>query len=353
MSNIRTGLLACTQEAEWDAYVLHHPDGSLCHLAAWKKVIEKAYEHKGYYLLATEGETLVGLLPLFHIKSRLFGSSLVSMPYLNYGGILAETTEAESRLLEEALRLCSELNVSTLELRQTRPFNYEPPVSEYRFIDRVEKVRMLLELPDSPDALFRSFKSKLRSQIRRPQKEGMEAETGGVELLNDFYRVFSLNMRDLGSPVHSKRLFGEIFAHLQPYVRIGVVRHMGSPVGAGLIFCFRNTVEIPWASTLRDYNRLSPNMLLYWSLLEYACVKGFRFFDFGRSTPEEGTYRFKKQWGAQPYPMHWFSGYRTGTKAPISPAQSRGMKTVSSLWKRLPLFLANLLGPKIRRSISL
>ena len=195
---------------------------------------------------------------------------------------------------------------------------------------------MLLSLPASKEELLKSFKSKLRSQISRPQKEGMTAIIGGAELIDPFYRVFSVNMRDLGSPVHSKRLFREIFQEFPENAKIGLVKYQGEDVAAGLIFCFRNTVEIPWASSLKKYNGLSPNMLLYWSLLEYSCDKGFQYFDFGRSTPEEGTYKFKEQWGAKPSPLYWYDIVLDGNAGGNGRVRNRNLRHSSDIGRSCP-----------------
>ena len=138
----------------------------------------------------------------------------------------------------------------------------------------------------------------------------MKFKLGSQELLKDFYKVFSENMRDLGSPVHSQEFFSLIFKYLGVNTKIGIVYHYDIPVAGGIIIIFRDTIEIPWASSLREYNRLSPNMLLYWSFLEFAGNKGFKFFDFGRSTINSGTFRFKKQWGARSENLVWYKFYQ-------------------------------------------
>jgi FemAB-related protein (PEP-CTERM system-associated) len=212
---------------------------------------------------------------------------------------------------------------------------------------------MLLELPRSKEELLKSFKAKLRSQISRPQKEGMTTIIGKAELIDSFYKVFSINMRDLGSPVHSKKLLKEICDILNYNVRIGIVNYENTPVAAGLIFCFRDTVEIPWASSLKQYNKLSPNMLLYWSLMEYACDNGFTYFDFGRSTPEEGTYKFKEQWGAKPWPLYWQNIVFNGHPVSQNDLKKSDFGRASHYWKKLPVPISNMIGPLIRKHISL
>jgi len=368
----------------WDAYVMRHPDSTHCHLSGWKEVIEKTYGHKACYLIAerscgtnnssnsiNSSNAVVGLLPLIHIKSLIFGNQLVSMPFLNYGGILADNEETEIALLSEAVKLGQKLKASTIELRHLKPLtisvpptssdssnpmnpsNSSNPSNPINCVTKTHKVRMLLQLPESSDELFKSYNAKLRSQIRRPQKEGMDAIVGGAELLDDFYKVFTVNMRDLGSPVHSKNLFREILNHFDQNVKIGIVNYKGQSVAAGMIIRFKNIIEIPWASTLKKYNQFSPNMLLYWSFLEYACKNGHQYFDFGRSTPGEGTHRFKEQWGAKPFPMYWHNIVLNGRPAGNNGSEKSRYETAIRYWKRLPLPISNMIGPYIRKHISL
>jgi serine/alanine adding enzyme len=361
-------LYTSSDKQAWDSYVLKHTDSTHCHLSGWKGVIENTYGHKSYYLIAQNESRIMGILPLVHIKSIIFGSQLVSTPFLNYGGVLADGEEAGKLLLSEAIKLDQKLKVKKIELRHTNPLawlkelypdnsmnpiNSVNPSDPINFSLRTHKVRMLLELPASSDELFKSYNSKLRSQIRRSQKAGMAAVIGGVELLYDFYRVFSINMRDLGSPVHSKKFFSLIFDYFGECVKIGVVYYQGKPVAAGFIFCFRNIVEIPWASSLRKYNAFSPNMLLYWSLLEYSANHGFHYFDFGRSTPGEGTFKFKQQWGAKPFTLYWYSRDHLGNENGYIEKTSSTVSHGVAVWQQLPVFVANLLGPILRGSISL
>lgn len=348
-------LYTSSDKSAWDSYVVRHPISTHCHLSSWKEVIEDAYGHKSYYFLAEIRSTIIGVLPLVHIKSLIFGNQLVSMPFLNYGGILADSPEIAGMLLQEGMKACSRLKASCIELRNLNSTEDIASLGIWNYceIRKRNKVGMILDLPDSSEKLFKSFKAKLRSQISRPQKEGMTCVIGREELLNDFYRVFAINMRDLGSPVHSKRLFQKLFHHLGDNSKLGVVKYRGFPVAAGLIVSFRDTVEILWASSLRAYNRLGPNMLLYWNFLEYACNQGFRRFDFGRSTPGGGTYKFKEQWGAEPWPLHWnvYSQFEEGKET--SEDNNAWMVRATQVWQRLPVFVTNLVGPRIRASISL
>lgn len=354
-----------TDPDAWDAYVISHPKASLYHLWGWLGIIKKTYGHTVYSLVATEHDgkgRISGVLPLVHINHLLFGKRLVSIPFFDMGGVLAETPEAEKTLIDYALRLARQIGVSGLELRQTSLCRTVPeegviscrgnelPTFCYT---RTHKVRMLLDLPGSAETLLKSFKSKLRSQIKRPIKEGLRIKSGGAELVDEFYEVFLVNMRDLGSPVHSKRMFRNVLREFPDRSRIFVVHKDGLPLAAAVTVMFDSVLENPWASALRRYNHLSPNMLLYWGMLEYAADNGFSKFDFGRSTPGEGTYKFKEQWGAKPQTLNWlylsFERTSTGNTVP----EDAKFKLASEIWKRLPVPLTRALGPRIRKYISL
>ena len=362
---MKVRMLGKGEEKVWDAHVLKHSKSTLCHLAGWRRVFEHAYGHKSYYLIAENEECnnetkIAGILPLIHIKSLLFGNSLVSMPFLNYGGLLADDAHAEKLLIEEAAKLGRQLKVKNIELRHIHPISWingkeaESAHEKDVFALMTHKVRMVLDLPDSSTRLFESFKSKLRSQIRKPQKEGLVSFIGGEELLDEYYHVFSINMRDLGSPVHSKKLFESILDEFGGQVRLGVVRYNEKPVAAGLIFSFLDVVEIIWASSLKSFNHLNPNMLLYWSFLEYVTDAKYKQFDFGRSTPGEGTYKFKEQWGAKPSTLYWYeNGLRSENGRPIEKTAYRFRQKGEELWQMMPLFLANAAGPMIRKNIPL
>lgn len=366
----------------WDEYVYNHPRATLCHLAGWKNVINKTYGHKTYYLMAIrepEGSQLtahnphlsvknyelptisyepkvIGILPLVHLKHFIFGNSLISIPFFDLGGILADDEETEKALLSEVIKLGQELKAENIELRHIEPLSWLAQSSSsslMSYATKSHKVRMLLDLPESSEVLMKSFKAKLRSQIKKPLKEGLKSKVGGVELLNDFYKIFSINMRDLGSPVHSKQLMRIVFEEFPEKSKIIIVYKDDQLIACSLIMGFKDTMGNPWASALRQYSRLSPNMLLYWTMLEYACDNGFRYFDFGRSSPDEGTYKFKEQWGAIPTPLHWH--YISLDSQPIGEATSDKSKfeKVIYYWQKLPVPITKIIGPMIRKHIGL
>jgi serine/alanine adding enzyme len=361
----------------WDGYVRQHPDASLFHLFGWRDVIHATYGHKTHYLILTsrdeggrvgaEGvkstvQKILGVLPVVHLKHALFGNCLVSMPFLDGGGILADSREAEESLLSEVVALGRKIGASSIELRHERPLASgndlrvscgEASPDTLQATTRTDKVRMLLNLPGSSDLLMKSFKSKLRSQISKPLKEGLTSVTGGVELLDEFYRVFLVNMRDLGSPVHSMRLMRNVLDEFSKCSRIVVVYKGKQPVAAAFVVGFNQVLRNPWASALRAYAALSPNMLLYLRMLEYACDNAYHTFDFGRSTAGEGTYKFKEQWGASPAPLYWHYFSLDG-KVPNPEGLGKGkFEKAIRYWQRLPLFVTRIIGPSIRKHISL
>ena len=215
------------------------------------------------------------------------------------------------------------------------------------------RYRLLLDLPESSDLLMKSFKSKLRSQIMKPIKSGLTSRTGGEELLKDFYKVFLVNMRDLGSPVHSPDLMRNVLGQFPNCSRIICVYKDNAPVAAALVVGFNGTLRNPWASSLREHARLSPNMLLYLRMLEYACDHGYRRFDFGRSTKGEGTFRFKEQWGARPEPLGWREVTLGGISARPDDGGQGKFEMAMRCWKKLPVGVTKFIGPRIRKHISL
>jgi FemAB-related protein (PEP-CTERM system-associated) len=278
----------------------------------------------------------------------LFGNRLVSLPFCDYGGILAENKEVAGSLIFASVEMAKKLSNAILEMRSLRALD-----SRY-LVTSTPRVRMAMELNGNWEVLWKSFNPKLRSQIRKPEKEGLVPKFAHLELLEDFYKVFSYNMRDLGSPVHSKAFIKAVLEQYGESSMLQVVYRGQTPVGAGLIICFKDTVYIPWASTLRKFNHLSPNMMLYWNFLKYAADCGFRRFDFGRSTPGEGTYKFKEQWGAKPTPLYWQYWRKDSSHQSFDGVNDIDKyRSLVSLWKRLPVPLANLIGPSIRKHISL
>lgn len=333
--------MAGPESMEWDRYVLASPQATGYHLLGWRSVIEQSFGHRTYYLLAKDAQGQArGILPLVMLSSRLFGRFLVSVPFVNYGGVIGDDSDTVTCLIKEAIERAHRLGARHIELRHQQTSDVQLPSSH-------RKVSMRLELPKEFELLWKEFPSKLRSQIRRAQKENMTVRVGGAECLDEFYGVFARCMRDLGTPVYSKQFFQSICQHFPKESRICLVSSNGMPLAAGFLYAFRSVLEIPWAASDKRFTRLAPNMLLYSSVLEHACQEGFQVFDFGRSTPDSGTYRFKEQWGAQPHQLHWYYWTAGGEEIPQLNPQNPKYELAIKIWRQLPLPLANWLGPQI------
>ena len=332
-------------DALWDGFVNEAPGAALYHLSGWRHVVEETFGHPTYYLSAArDGGRIVGVLPLVHLSSRVFGRMLVSLPYFNYAGPCAPEPEVRAALVDEAIRIAQGTKADFLELRDEKNWNPDAPT-------RTTKVAMRLGLPASADELWRGIGSKLRNQVQRPRKDGMTDAVGREDQLDAFFDVFSQNMRALGTPVYPKSFFASILKSFPQATRIVTVYSGRRPVAAGFLAGFRDRLEIPWASSLRAFNRQSPNMLLYWSCLEYACDSGYRVFDFGRSTFGESTYRFKEQWGAKPQQLYWHYWLRHGGDIPqVNPSNPKYRAAIYA-WQHLPLPITRWLGPRIVKYI--
>jgi len=328
----------------WDTYVHESPGASLYHLLGWKRIIERTFGHTTYYLYAVQNNHLAGILPLVCMKSILFGKFLISLPFFNYGGIVTDSEKTRKCLLAKAIDIAYSERAEYIELKHMEDY-------DIGLLTKTSKVIMLLDLPPTADDLWKSFPSKLRSQIRRPEKEGFTVKFGQLDEVYSFYEVFAVNMRDLGTPVEPIKLFENILNELPDRARICTIYDKSRAVAAGFIIGFKDTMQIPWASSLRKYNNFSPNMMLYWNILKFACDKGYKQFDFGRSTPLEGTYRFKQQWGAKPVQCFWQYWLPHDSDMPQINPQNPKYQLAIKAWQRLPLPLSKWLGPKIVKFI--
>jgi serine/alanine adding enzyme len=327
----------------WDQYVARHAAATSYHQWIWKDILEQSFRHPTVYLEARRASGVVGVLPLVEFRSRIFGTFAVSLPFVNYGGVLADDAQAAAALGEAAVARAEARAWRHVELRHlTRQYPQWPV--------RSHKVAMRLSLPSDADMLWQGLDRKVRNLVRKAEKAGCVAESGGVELLPAFYAVFARNMRDLGTPVYGARLFTEVVRRPQTCARIYVVRWEGQPVAASITLTHRGSIEVPWASSLREHASRSPNMLLYWAMLRDAVNTGASVFDFGRSTPGEGTFQFKRQWGAECSPLVWEYLGERGELPDRSPANPK-FRAAIAVWQRLPVWLATWCGPHIVRHI--
>ncbi len=321
-------------DGRWGAYAEAHPHYTIYHGRAFHDAVAEAFGKPSHGLIAEdEAGKIVGVLPLIRQKSWLFGDRLVSLPYANHGGPLAESPEIARALFDAAVHEAERLGRPRLEVRDHHEREIDWPA-------HTDKVLMTLTLPDSNAELDKALGAKLRSQCRRALKAGAVVVHGSAELIPEFYRVFAVNMRDLGTPVYPLRWFEVLAKHLGEAMRLVVVRLEGRAVAGAVLMRWKDTLEIPWAASDRTFSRHAVNMLLYREALGRAIESGCGVFDFGRSTRGSGPHRFKEQWGAQASPIWWRTRPEAGPPGRVS-------EVVRASWKRLPYGLANRLGPVI------
>jgi FemAB-related protein (PEP-CTERM system-associated) len=334
-----------SDEDGWDSFVDSAKDATVYHRFGWKEIIKKSFGHNCYYLAAIgNNKTWQGILPLVHMRSRLFGSFLISVPFVNYGGLLCNDEATGQLLLSEADQLRRLLKATHVELRHLRGTLDGLPTRQH-------KVTMILDLATDEERQWQSFNAKLRNQIRKAQKSRLSPIVGHLELLDGFYDVFARNMRDLGTPVYGKAFFRNVLEAFPDTSRIFAVYHENVMIAAGIGSWFRGTLEMPWASSINEYKALCPNNMLYWEAIRFAIGKRLSKFDFGRSTPHEGTYNFKKQWGAVPIQLNWQYLLDEQAEIPHLNPSNPKYRSAIQVWQRLPVTLTKIFGPLIVRNI--
>lgn len=342
--NIQIVSLNESLREQWDEYVFKSSASFAYHLSGWKTVVETTFGHRTFYLALRENGSIKGILPLVLQKSKLFGTFFTSLPFCSYAGICAEGESEAELLLEAAIKVAQKEKAEHIEFHHTQEDIVSLPCKK-------NKVSMLLSLDRNPEVIWKKFDAKARNQVRKAEKFNLIATNGGEELLDDFYRIFAINMRDLGTPVYSKDFFKNILKVFPHMVRIFCVRLNRKPIAASFTIGFKDTMEVPWASSLRAYRPLCTNNLLYWKMIEFACLNGFAFFDFGRSSRDSGTLKFKEQWGAKPRQLYWHYWLPQEKPLPEINSANPKYKLFIGAWKKLPVCIANQIGPHIAKNV--
>lgn len=329
-----------TDSQLWNDFVERHVECGNYHRWGWKQVIEHSFRWPAFYLMAFEGDRVEGILPLVWQKSWMFGSFMTSLPFLNSGGVVASSQAGKDALVAEAVAIAQRHRADYIELRHRSDPALSLPV-------KTHKVAMILPLQLKEEDAWNALPHKVRTDIRKSMKSNLQAEFGGAEFLEIFYEVFAHNMRDLGTPVYSKALFSEIVKAFPDGSYICVVRHQGKAVAVSFLSGYRDSIEALWSSSLYEFASLKPNMFLYWSILRFAAGKGYRFFDFGRSSVGSGTHRFKKQWGSQEVPLHWAYWVPAGAALPEVNNENPKYQFAIRVWQKLPVAVTKMIGPHI------
>jgi FemAB-related protein (PEP-CTERM system-associated) len=325
----------------WPRAVDASRGAALGHAPEWFTVIRRAYGHAPLYL-AAEGGAGCAVLPAFIVRRPLLGTVVTSMPFLDSGGPCGASPAVAALLVDRLIVEATRHRARMLELRcaDRLPIDAEPIES---------KVNMTLALAGDPDALWRRFDKGVRNQIRKAERSGLCVEFGGRAQLPAFYETFVERMRDLGSPVHALAFLEAIVDGFGSRARVVLVKKGSRTIGGLIALAFKDRLIVPWATCLKEHFALCPNMLLYWETIRTACLEGFTRFDFGRSTRQSGTYRFKRQWGAQEEPLFWYRIPMTPQRS-SSPSDRGGSRDLlARMWQRLPLGVTRQVGPRIRK----
>lgn len=330
---------------QWNHYVERHSQATPAHWWEWREIAEKVFKAKCFYLCATRGKELAGVLPLAWQRSPMFGSLITSMPFLNAGGALADTPEIERQLVEHAIQLTREVNARRLELRYRDECRLSLP-------SRTHKVAAVRDLDPDVDGMWKSLDSNNRRKVNKAVKSGMTAGVEPASSVPEFYRLFTSNMHNLGTPAYPIHLFTRVFEAFGDRARLIMVRLNGRAIAGSITVRMRGTAEAIWICSDWDYLKLQPNMLLYWTILKVSAEENCRAVDFGRSTRGSGTHTFKKLWDTRDVDLHWAYWTASAEGNATAGQESRIFRLASKIWTKLPLSVANQLGPRISIYLS-
>lgn len=320
----------------WDEFVLAAPDGTIAHRWAWLDIVSGCYGHRVIPLAATGGAGLAGVLPLVLMRSRLFGRHLVSMPYLDSGGLCtAGDRAADDALVGAAIELAARAGAH-LELRHTAD-------RAIPLVPSLHKTGLVLDLAGGADAVWQRIDKAKRRQVRKAGRSGLHVSVHGSEGLAGFNRVLEANMRDLGSPAHRRGFARRIMDSFGADARILLAADDAGAVGAGLVLVQGGWMGVPWLAALRSSFSRAPNQLLYWEAIRLAVARGCQVFDFGRSSPGTGPYLSKLQWGAEPVQLYWHRLPGDETDDDV-----RRWQWATTIWRHLPVPVATAAGAAIR-----
>ncbi len=333
------------REAEWDRYVRGAPDGTFFHQLGWRWLVERVFGHRAHYLTALREGGIVGVLPLFELKSALFGHSLVSIPFAIGGGVVADDREAARALVSEAKALARELNVDYLELRAEKPF--EDP----ELLTKDLYVTFRADLAMGEEALLQRMERKRRQMFNYVAKAPFEHRVAGIEELPAFYRMFCESMRHHGTPVYPKLFLREILDRFPADTHLFFVYHEGRPVAATLNL-LRGGVVMPfYAGADRHEKPRGVDEYLYISIMRWARENGFKTFDFGRSKRGTGACKFKQKWGMDEVPLAYQYYLVKSRELPnVSPANPKYGMAIK-IWRKLPIPVTRLIGPRIVKRV--
>lgn len=335
--------LQAADAARWDAFVAHCPNATFFHRAGWQTVIERAFGHQTFFLYAEADGQIQGVLPLAEIKSRLFGHSLVSLPFCVYGGIAAITNAAKQALDTAAQKLAAELKVGHLEYRNTAPCHPD-------WIAKSLYVTFRKEIDPDEEANMQAIPRKQRAMVRKGIKAGLQSELDAD--IERFFFAYASSVHRLGTPVFSKKYFRLLKEVFGDDCELMIITNQGRTVCGVMSFYFRDEVLPYYGGGTHEARAVAGNDFMYWELMRRACARGLRIFDFGRSKQGTGSFDFKKNWGFAPQPLHYEYQLHASKAVPDTNPLNPKYQLFIKLWQRLPLPVANAIGPHIVKNLG-
>jgi len=334
--------LSSSDMQRWNDFLARSSGGTFFHRAEWKTVFEDSLGHRGHYLFAETGERISGILPLVHIRSRLFGNLLASSPFLTYGGVVADDEPADAALENAARALAQRLGVHYVEYRNR---DVQRPGLE----TKTGYVTFRKNLAATPDECMQMIPRKQRAMVRKGIKHGLQARI--EDHIDHFYPVFSESYRNLGTPVLARKYFQAIRREFGKDCEVMTIFKDDRAVASVMSYYFRDEVIPYYGGSLLAARGLMANDFMYWELMRRSCEAGIRVFDYGRSREGTGSYRFKKHWGFAPEPLHYqYDLVGQGEMPDLSPGNPK-YRLAISIWKRLPTGLTRWLGPMVAKNL--
>jgi FemAB-related protein (PEP-CTERM system-associated) len=340
-------LLTADYCQQWDDFVKGHQHGSFFHLSAWQQVISKSFQHPCYFLYIRCDNKIAGVLPLVEVKSLLFGHALISTPFCVYGGAIANSVELVRELEQEACYLAEQLSVDYLELR------YQEQQDSNLLLKQAHST-FGCPIPDSDEQILASIKKKQRAVIRHSHNNELTTSVAQKEQkLNDFYNLLSESYRNLGTPIFSKNFFKNLMACFANDIDILVINNKAEqPSSAVMNFYFNEQVLPYYGGGNAEARAIKSADYMYYQVMCNARKKGFTWYDFGRSKNNSGAYNYKKNWGMQAKPLHYYYYLVNATELPNLSPNNPKYKMFIKLWQKLPLKLSQLLGPLLSKYLG-
>ena len=327
---------------KWIDFVEKNPQSTLYHDILWKNVLGESFSLKSHYLICiSESNEIIGILPLFEIKDIFRRAYLISIPYFTNAGICISNENAKHKLIEKTIKIAQNLNVQYVELRHLTKYSLEGLKNRFSFATSILNIDI-----DKHSMWKKMFSDSVRRNICKAQNSNLEVSRGKEELLN-FFKVYTTNMHDLGSPAMPLRFLENILSIFSKRSTIIVIKQNNTAIAGMIVLKHKKTLYDPFVSSLKKYNYLRQNNLLYWEAIKFGQECGLTEFDLGRSTIGSGVFNFKSRWGAKTENLSYQYIFNRIKRMPICDSVNNKYALCIKIWKKLPLWVTNYIGPKL------